>query len=516
MKITVYSHNYLVTGHDHFRYPLLKEFAFRFAEYDNRGLNKPFRWGQPKPQPKLKKVYAAYTSNKREFRFHINTLDSFLALLKERDVEYEIEYVPMYEPSKIELKVLPKYIPREEQVPLIDYIVEPGITKVLNVRTGGGKTMMALTGASRIGNKVLISIESRFFNLWVETMEGEKQIIDVDLSKEVLFIRGSKELSSLLQAAKDNLLQDIKVFVISSRTIANYIEAYEKYNGELDGVYSVAPIDMYKVLDIGVRIKDEVHLSLYANFVEELYMHVPKSISLSATLEDGTFLDKILAIMFPKEWRSPDMDYLQYINVNALVYCFENPKRIKYTNRGSSDYSHNAFEDFIIKEQNGKVYNNYVKMIIDRVRHMYVNKKVDKQKACVFVSSVAMADKVHKSIQKAFPKLKVTRYAASSGDVYNEAKEGDILVTTVQSFGTGFDLPDLIYSLMTTALRSQKTNLQVLGRLRVLKNYPDTTPEFEYFVCSDIGKHVAYGQIKKQQFHGKVKAHGTKFINELV
>lgn len=457
MKVTVYSHFYTVTGYDYNGYQLVKEYAFRFAEYDYRALQRPPRWGQPKPKPKLKKIYAAFTENKREFRFHVHTLNDFEELLKQRKVVYDLEYAEIYKPSEIGLKLMPGYVARENQEPLIEYLAADGVTKVLNLQTGQGKsvidsekvltpngwvrndslkvgdlvrcpdntdakilgvypqgtiptlvfrfkgvsepkvcsydhlwevsingktevykaftichylnrfpdskisvprvdvsndyqtsnerlveiesielgqeepctcisidhprkvyvisdgivthnTFCALAAAVKINGKIFISIETRFFNLWREALDGPKKILDVDLMTEVLFIQGSKELRALLQLALDDNLKEEKVFIVASRTLANFFEAYERSNGDLEGLYPVIPHRMYEVLDIATRIKDEVHLSLFANFKEELYMHTRKSISLSATLEDGSFLDKILAIMFPQEIRSPETE----------------------------------------------------------------------------------------------------------------------------------------------------------------------------------------------------------------
>lgn len=514
MKITVYSHFFTVEGYDYNGYQLVKEYAFRFAEYDYRALQRPPRWGQPKPKPKLKKIYAAYTANKREFRFHVNTLHDFMELLKQRQFQYELDYSEIYKPTPVGLALMDGYVPREDQEPLIDYLAGDGLSKVLNLQTGRGKTFCALAAAVKLNGKIFISIETRFFNLWREAMEGPKKILNVDINKEVLFIQGTKELRALLQLALDDDLKEEKVYIVAARTLAIFFEAYERYSGNLEGVYPIIPHEMYELLDIATRIKDEVHLSLFANFKEELYLHGPKSISLSATLEDGSFLDKILAIMFPNEIRSPEVEYLKYIEVYSMMYSLNDPKNVVTSHRGSSDYSHNAYEAYILSKVNTK--RNYFKIIQDWLQSAYLDIKVDKQRACVFVSSVEMATALIEHLRQLYPHIHFERYAASAGDVYETAKLADVLITTVQSFGTGFDLDDLICSLLTTSLRSQKTNLQVLGRLRVLKNYPNQTPKFYYLVCSDIPKHLGYHEVKKTQFYGKVKAHHTRFLTSSV
>lgn len=659
MQITVYSHFFTVTGHDRFQYQAIKEFAFRLADYDYRAVYKARAFGQKAPAPTLKKLYAAFTENRREWRFHIHSLKEFRDLLDGRGIKYDLEEAELYKFKPVKLNLMDGFVARENQEPLIDYLVDDGVTKVLNLQTGQGKatinsevvltptgwkrigdmqvgdkvicpdnkivdvtgvypqgiiptyafvfegidepivcsydhlwavsikgvvkvvdsktiyehfhyqpeisifiprvdvkedysvenqrfvelvdvrlnkqepctciaidhpshlyvttngvvthnTFCALAAAVRIGGKILISIEARFFNLWSEAFAGKKKVLDVDPSTEVVYIQGSKDLKKALDMGMNGQLDDVKVFVCSSRTLINFIELYEKFNGELEGVYPCSPEQMYELFDIGSRIKDEVHLSLWANFKEELYMHTGKSISLSATLEDGTFLDKVLAVMFPKSIRSPEVEYLKYIDVYSLMYTLEKPDQVKTSHRGNTDYSHNAYEDYILK--NKKMYYSYSRIIVEWLASEYLSIRKDKQRACIFVSSVEMATAIWNTLKKEYPNIHFERYAASAGDIYEDAKQADVLVTTVQSFGTGFDLEDLICSLMTTNLRSQKTNLQVLGRLRVLKNYPDQTPKFYYLICSDIRKHIAYHEEKKLQFNGKVKSHQNRFL----
>ena len=366
-------------------------------------------------------------------------------------------------------------------------------------------TYCALQASSNIGHRVLISIETRFFNLWYEALhpDSPKQILNLT-AEETLYVTGSKELKALLELALAKQLDDTKVIVVSSRTLMIYIETFERFGEDAFAMYPVHPIDFCRVLGVGVRIKDELHLSLHANFIEELYLHIPKSFSLSATLENGTFKDTILGIMFPME----------YIDVTALMYRLREPNKARYTNRGSSDYSHNAYEQWIIKDK--KRLDVYVEMIVDWLLHRYVKVRATGQRAAIFVTSVQMATIVTLRSKKAYKDLKIARYAASAGDVYEEARKADVLVTTVQSFGTGFDLDGLICSLLTTSINSPDTNIQVLGRLRELRQFPDVVPVFDYFVCVDIPRQMAYHEDKITLFKPRVKSHKVSHLNTSV
>lgn len=371
-------------------------------------------------------------------------------------------------------------------------------------------TYCALQASSDLKGRIVISIEKRFFNLWEEALcPGDKQILDLK-EEEVLFISGSKELKALMELAIEDKLKEIKVIIIAARTLGIYFETYERYGKYILDYYPVAPIDFYELLQAKIRIKDELHLSLHANFVEELYLHGAKSFSLSATLEDGSFRDKILAIMFPHEMRAPASELAKYISCTALFYSLNQPDKAEYTLRGQTDYNHNHYEKWILKDK--KRLFNYLSIASDWVNHRFIKVRQEGQRAAIFATSVDMATQMQEFLKRSHPDLKIARYAASAGDVYEEARQADLLITTVQSFGTGFDLDGLICCLMTSSINSRNTNIQVLGRLRELRKWPDLVPVFDYLVCVDIPKQKAYHEEKMNQFEGRVKDHKTAYI----
>lgn len=376
-------------------------------------------------------------------------------------------------------------------------------------------TYCSLQASADRKQRLVVSIESRFFNLWREALlPGKKQVLDLK-EEEVLFVQGSKELCDLMTNAIEGRIDHIKVIVLAARTMANYFETYEKYGNDCLLYYPVKPINFYEVIQGGTRIKDELHLSYYANFVEELYLHGPKSFSLTATLKNGSFRDNMMDLMFPPNIRPPETTLVKYIDVQALMYHLEEPTKVKCTNPGSTDYNHNAFEKWILKDR--KRTQNYVDIMLHWIRVRFLNENYETgQKSAIFVTSVNMATIFTMAIKKKYPEVKCARYAASAGDVYAIASEADILVTTVQSFGTGFDLEGLICCLMTTSINSSDTNIQVLGRLRELKSWLHLTPIFDYLVCEDIPRHIAYHEEKIKQFASRVKSHTSAYLNQKV
>lgn len=523
MKVTIFSHNVQVRGYDRYGYDFLKRFAVaNFGEIDYRAqrINRmPSRF-RKKPLPVIKRTYAACTADGREFRFHRNNLDLFKeAVSNDPQLCDQVSYTeePMYTPEHVGLKVKEKWHAFDYQIPYINYFNSPGKSKVLNIPPGQGKTYCSLDSTAHYGERLTICIESRFFHLWQEALDpdSDKQVLDLQ-KEEVLWIQGSKDLKALLQLAITNQLDGIKVIVVALRTMANYIETYLRFGKDMLTLYPVLPIDFHKVTGTGTALKDEVHLSLYANYMEELFSHVPRRFSLSATLEDGSFKDKVYAVMFPMEERLDSGTPKKYIDVTALKYRLRDPSQAKYSVRGSSDYNHNAYEQWIISNR-GRL-NNYLKLILDWCERRFLNTTYfEGQKAVIFVSSIEMATEVWKYLKKNIPHWNISRYAASAGDVYDEAKQADIMITTEKSFSTGFDLPGLVCALLTVSINSYNTNVQILGRLRELKNHPDIAPVFDYLVCEQIQRHIDYHEEKKRTiFKGRVKSHNTKYVNIVV
>lgn len=512
MLIRVYSHYFEVSEYNRDEWQYVKEFSFRYAEYDIRPVIQARRWGLPKAKPVMKRVYAGYFENKRVFHFHVNLLEEFKEKLHENSVTYKLEVVPLYQPSYVDLKVLPKYIPRPDQQPFIDYIVDEGNSKLANLQTGFGKSLIALYSAMLLKGKIMVSIESRFFNLWYEACcRNDKQILDIE-DTSVLFIKGTDNLVKAMHKLINKEFDDIKVFIISAGTLAIYLESYERFNGNISDIYPVEPSKFYELFDIKTRIKDEVHLSVFGNLREELFMHCPKSISLSATLEDGSFRDKIFKIMFPESLRPKGAVFNQYIDVTCLYYGLkeESRKKIRTSHPKSTDYSHTAYEYSILKHK--QIYRGYLGIISDWIKQVYLKERQEGMKAVIFFESTNMSTAVYGDLRKLFPNVDFGRYVASLNDDYDKVRDCEVLITTAKSFGTGFDIANLYCALMTNAIKAQNINLQVLGRLRVLKNYDNVRPKFHYLTCSDLPKHMEYHRAKKLQFSGKVHSHNESSL----
>lgn len=508
-RIDLYSHHFTVTNIDERVQRAIAAFSRGLIEWDR--IRVPPFSGRPHWQMIAKRIYASAKADRSEIRFHINHLEGFKAQLKANHVPLDkVIYVshPLYEPQKIELVSISGKVLREEQVPVVEYLsqLDDIRGKVVTAPTGTGKSVMTMRALINLGFRTVFVINATYIEKWVEDIYGKDDdngnFIPGELAiapGEFLVVRGSADLRSLMNLALSNELT-AKIIIIGNRTFQNYIKSYERDECFAD-MYSVHPEQFYEVLKAGIRVIDEVHQDFHLNFKQDTYAHIPYTISLSATLEaDQQLLNDMYQTMWPLATRGPEIKQKKYIIATCLLYTIERHDDIRCTNH-KRQYSHVIFEQSIMR--NKYWLKNYLKIPEMIVRNKYIPDHLPGQKMLIFASTVVMCTMMRDHLRKQFPQFKIARYVGE--DDWENLHNNDIVVTTIQSAGTAVDIANLRYTLMTVALSNKQTNIQVIGRLRELKNYPGVEPEFMFLACQDIGKHMEYAGAKQSKLSSKVK-----------
>lgn len=363
-------------------------------------------------------------------------------------------------------------------------------------------TFLAMWCAWKLGLRTVFIFKGGFAKRWLEALEETFEYED----GELLLIRGAGGMVRLQEMALDGSL-NAKCIIITNQTMRDYIKDYEDSNGKSD-IYPIPAPLFYQKTGIGFRVMDEVHLEFHLNLRQDLYTHTMKSLSLSATMTSSDqFKNRMYDIAYPVRERNDGGGYHVYMSVSALIYRISNPKALRWKG-GTGGYHHNTFEQSL--NRNKQTRENYLKMIDHIVKMKFINVREEGQKMLVFFASVDMCTMYEKRLKNLYPDLTIARYV--QGDKYEDMLNADITVSTVLSAGTAVDIPNLRVALMTTAIDSQQSNEQVMGRTRVLVDFPDVTPEFLYLLAEDIDRHVAYHQNKKQFFRGKVLAHHEVYL----
>ena len=494
MRLDVYSHGIKATQFDDHGQKALNTYCAR--RFGQQGLVKVSRHSFRK---EIVKTFAAATADRTEYRVHRNVLEDLLQGMDHFSIHpsrIEVVHHPLYVP-KTEIFIQKDLRPlREYQIPQVEYMVAPGTIKVTTLQTGRGKSRIFLESVKEIQQRTALVIQAKYIEKWIEDYNGFFETSKGDL----MVVQGGKDLSSLIHLAKANELT-AKFIIISNKTIYDFIKTYNVMKS--DSPYSIPPEKFYETLQVGIRGIDEVHQDYHLNFKQDLYSHVPKTISMSATLEsDDAFLNRMYLINFPKILRAPEVEYDRYIMVVGLWYSIDRymlDRFIRFKN-AKKQYSHTEFEKSIMRRP--QLLRAYIDMIVDIVDTIYLDDRVVGQTALVFCATVKMCGLVRDAVSKKAPNLIVNRY--TSDEPFSDLMQADIAITTLQSAGTAIDKPNLAKVLMTTALSSKQANEQAIGRLRRLRDFPDVTPEFYFLSAYEIGKHVEYAEAKKHKLDGKV------------
>ena len=486
IRLDVYSHNVKVSHFSARGKEALFEFCRSLTEF---GL-KRVKGGRFVRQ--MMRVFAAATADRTEFRFHRHQLNELIAHLKNynyHDQQIQIVEHPLFDPVPVTLTNISDRTPYDYQENVIEYLSSGTHTKVITTQTGKGKGLMCLMAMARLGWRTVFVIKGMYVEKWKE------EIIETFGLKpeELMIVRGGSNLKTLIDLALAGKLE-AKIIICTNKTMYNFMKTFEKFKDQ-DMGYGCRPEEFYQVLGAGVRVIDEAHQEFHTNFRQDLYSHIPTTISMSATLEpDDPFLRRMYEIVYPRDYRMQGIEYDRYIAVKALMYSAPNIRKLRFKSKQKS-YSHVEFEKSLMR--NKQLLEKYIEMIAEIVSTSYIRQREDGQKMLIFCSTVDLCTLVAKRLQVLHPTLDVTRYV--SEDDYEQLLNADISVSTLKSAGTAVDIKNLRVTLLTDAVGSRQANEQSVGRLRHLKDWPDVTPEFIYLVCTDIPQHIRYHE-RKQEF----------------
>ncbi len=449
-------------------------------------------------------VYACATRDKEEFRFHKNQLNEFLTYLKKDfvlDSMIEFEYLDIPFSDKAEFKIFSSWTPREEQIPIIDYIVSDlqYRSRFIGLQTGKGKSLISCIGIEKLQLKTALIVRPMYIYKWVLDL---KRYFDIP-SERIMVIQGTQALQAALLMSSSGQLSEIDIFIISNKTLQLYFKQYEIFKEKLlDIGYECIPEKLFETLRVGIRLIDEVHQDFHLNFKIDLYTNVFRSISLSATLiSKDPFMEKVYNIAYPLEerYKVPELD--KYIDSFSIHYRFREIEKIRSSERGSTSYSHNAFELSLIKHKDKLYLQNYLKLIKFVAQCSYLYDRKPGEKLIIFCYRTDFCQIVVDYLKKELPSLDIRRYVSDDPD--ENMYDPDIRVTTLGSGSTAHDISKLKAAILTVAVDSIQSNIQALGRLRKQDEF---TPRFYYFVCDDIKKHRHYDETKVKLLKERAKS----------
>lgn len=508
LTVTLYSHHFTVSKITGRAFAAVQEFARRNVQY---GVKKEYgRWVRVPT-----KVYAAATRDRSVFRFHINQLKDFEHHLKNSFLAGSDERVvaPLKDIDPVTLKIKDEWVPRDDQVPVIEYICAdtPHISRFVDLQTGKGKSFITMYSAARLMARAVYIFRPMYLDKWVIDI---RKTYDIEL-EDLITVQGSGELIEFLELVRTGEWVG-KVILISNKTFQNYLKLYEEHKeGILEMGYACTPPEFFEFVGSALRVIDEVHQDFHLNFKIDLYTHVKRSVSLSATMiSDDPFVERMQNLAYPSDQRYQGGVYDKYIAIRAVFYQLADPNKVKTRNPFSSNYSHNAYEHSIMRDK--RMLDNYVAMHIRLLESTWLREDYYKpgDRAVVFCASIDLCTLMRDRLQQHFTKFTVERYVGSLNDPYDNLMNPDLRVTTHGSAGTAVDIPELTVTVMGIALKSSAGSLQNLGRLRKLKDGRE--PMYVYLNCSDIPKHIEYHDHRAKLLDGKTTNYRVDHMRVLI
>lgn len=439
--------------------------------------------------------YSSYTITNKQFSQLIGYLAKNGVDIRKSDVVYKRDY----DVEQMDYKVRPNWELREKQIaPYRFVMMEPSGCKLLPLATGTGKTFISLYILAQLQQRFAILIEPKFIDKWID------DIIEVhDATKDdIVIIQGSETVKDIINHAKDGTLK-YKYIIISIPTFRNFITSFEQEPDYVINHFGITPYEFFKLLKVGTILVDEIHLSYNAVFRAILFSGVKFLLGLSATLIPNSELDeRAYNALFSEKDIYHDSMIVKYLDVFLVSYDIDSSllRKLRWKVRGgpmNGAYNHNTFEQSIMKNKN--ILKSYIKIIVGAIQEHYIDRYILKDKCIIFVSSKKMATILTEKLKLVYPDKDIKRYIES--DSYQEMLEGDIIVTTVISAGTGIDIPNLRVGIQTESIGSPKRNIQASGRLRLLK---DRDVRYICLYSPRIDKQRDYNRARKKIYADRV------------
>jgi superfamily II DNA or RNA helicase len=457
------------------------------------------------------KVFAAYNQAQTYFRFHINLLEQFKANLRqchvpEDLVEWVVEADPV--PKKVELRMRPGLTPRDDQPAIIDYLINtPFKSRQVGLQTGGGKGFVSMVAMCELGVRTCCILQAKYMEKWAKEFE-EKMLLGPG---DLVMVKTKDQLQILLEKLKYDDI-DAKIIIVSSNIMGMWIEEYEQLGDQtLAENWACRPQEFFGHLKAGLKLVDEVHEHFHKLFVIDCYTHVPMSIALSATLVTrDQFIQQMHEIMFPRQERAPTIALKKFTDIYNVWYNLKNPESIRFTHPGRRDYSHLAFEKSIMRYTPTLL--NYMRLYELVFTGSYMPHKRAGKKFVAYSASTGLCSKLTEWFSKKYPQYDIKRYCASLKDSYQKnAIDADVRFSTPGSAGTAIDIPGLVTCLLGIAIDSVQANIQILGRLRELKESSpgadDASTSFYCLTCSEIEKHGEYLRRRKPLYRERGRSY---------
>ena len=387
------------------------------------------------------------------------------------DVEFKYDpYDPYQEMNYQFEEVIP---PRdEEQVDVINFIAgershasninDSQIFLVLD--TGKGKTFCSGYGLGLYGVKTLIVMHrDNLRSQWMHSLYD----MNGYTSKEVYELTSTEEIAKI---ANGELEYNYDIYLM---THATFRAACKRIN-DCEKIRNIA-----RNLKIGLKIIDEAHLEFRDTLLMDFLFNVKRNLYLTATDgrssrdENAIFRHVFSNTTFYKRHVDANMKHpdkwVEYITIDINTHV--NPNVYRFRVNGGRGMSAITYGKWVIQKDKKQT---HFKVCRDILKDIFANEPT--AKVLIFMPLIDLCTECayflnmeldhDESFEYALTIRTVNSHNSKSDNEIN--KRADVIVTTVQSLGTGSDIKGITDIINCSPIVSRIVVKQVLGRIRYI------------------------------------------------
>lgn len=313
----------------------------------------------------------------------------------------------------------------------------------LNLDTGDGKTYCVIASLCLHGVKPIIITHTE--NIKEQWYKSFIKFTNID-PRRICDINGTKKMENLFE-------EDDKydVFLVNHGTI----QAYAKKHG-WDHLNR-----FFEVIKVGIKVFDEAHLHFKSIMQVDLNTNIFKTFYITATFErTDVGEDKVFHLCFKNiakygyETRGEKRKHIKYI---AVKFNSKPNMEDQMSIKTRMGFNRHAYVDYQMDKE----------FIFDVIKYVMDTFGKVEGKCLLLSSKIESSERLSELIKEWYPEKTVGIYHSKIPKSEKEnIKEYDVISSTPQSCGTGFDVPNLRYNIMLEPYNAAITAKQVCGRLR--------------------------------------------------
>lgn len=498
IEIMKLSHGFHVKIKNATQRDMLFAFCSRYTDYEEKWCHK-----QGKMIISPKTVYATSNIDRTIFGFLLTALEKFILFIQAYNFNsgaYELTTATPAEANrKFDWKVLVQ--PRPHQLPAIEFLLEDTPIRVLPLPTGQGKTLSTMMFLAMLGEPFFLFMKSGNMKAWIDEFASKS---NVD-KKNIVKVSGASQLAGIVRVARElPTYRQANVFLISTTTFNAYLDYWISGSKSQSAAIfeTFAPHEFFAIMGITTAVTDEAHEVLHQVVRRAIMLNAKKNVYLSATLDSSSAnKNYIYGLIYPTVDRFTKFKENDHVSVRPYYYFLKEPKKAKY--KGHMGYNQAIYENYLLSKDSLR--ENYFQVIYSIFKTDYLKNRKPGTKMLILMGKVEMCELFTEWVTKMVndETISIASYTASTDDSVLDTTE--IIVSTPGSCGTGTDIPNLIICINTVAVNSKEQIVQIQGRTRPVKLYPEIIPRFYYLACKDIDRHLVYDKGHQYNFQNRSK-----------